>query len=46
MESNLSAKISRKEVLHNNLLLLGLKPAEILKTSKIDVSRDCLDKFL
>lgn len=44
MEQGVSKRIGKKDVLYNNLLLLGLKPEEVLKTSKIEISRDCLEK--
>ena len=39
-------KITKKDLLYNNLLLLGLKPEETIKTSKIEITKDCLDKYL
>ncbi len=45
MESNFTNRISKKEILLNNLLLLGLRPEEVLKSSKIEISIDTFEKY-
>jgi len=45
MESSLTKRITKKELLYNNLLLLGLKPEEVFKALKIELTKDCLDKY-